>query len=78
MTELTKVETRIFELLKAAAPEQLPMDAIVEDLGTISRHSLFVRIRYLSSKVATQGYIIEKNAAVGRGNKSSFRLTKRF
>ena len=72
---LSENEQKLFDLLHSKP--KVSLDEI-EQSQSGSRHSLIVRLKYLASKVAPEGWIIENVAGIGRGKKATYQMTKRF
>lgn len=79
----SRLSTTFPEQNKLAIKAEVSLDEIItflesEGRPAVSRHAAVVRMKYLASKIATEGWIIEKNAARGRGAKAVYTMTKRF
>lgn len=78
--DLTESEQALFKVLEKGSRNNgtVSLDDLETALGGPSRHALTVRIKYLAAKVAPAGYIINQTGGVGRGNKASYRMEKKF
>lgn len=76
MNNLSESESELFNLLKGG--KEISLDKIQEAFPDVQRHSLIIRLKYLSAKVAPEGWIIEKVSGIGRGAKAVYKMTKKF
>lgn len=72
---LTEAEKVIFSQLQRK--DEVTLDDLVKIINC-SRHSLIVRIKYLSAKTAPHGWIITQHGGVGRNNRATYTLEKKF
>lgn len=73
---LTESEERIFAHLKERSA--ISMEELMNLLPGTSRHSLAVRMKYLTAKLAPEGWIIGNGAGVGRGKTALYTIEKKF
>lgn len=73
--KLTENEKELFALLRKK--KKVSLDELELILGG-SRHALIVRIKYLSAKLAQEGWIVQNNSGIGRGAKAVFSVEKKF
>lgn len=76
--KLNPTETIIFDKLESGEP--LTMDDLLKmlDLPASKRHAMVVRMKYLSAKLAPEGYIITNVGGIGRGKRAEFVMRKKF
>jgi hypothetical protein len=72
---LTESESSIFAMLKRK--KSVSLDELMKNFDG-SRHSLTVRMKYLSAKVSQEGWIITNTGGTGRGNKAVYSIEKKF
>lgn len=72
---LTESEHHIFNMLKRK--KTMSLDDLMKHFEG-SRHSLTVRMKYLSAKVSQEGWIITNTGGVGRGAKAVYSMEKKF
>lgn len=71
---MTEGERLIFNMLKKGP---VTMADLAAKLG-IKRQAVTVRVKYLSAKIAPEGWIIKNTNSLGRGRQSIYEMEKKF
>lgn len=77
--KLNESEKIIFAMLKGG--KEIGIEELLKRAGikkTATRHSMTVRMKYFSAKVAPHGWIVENLSGIGRGAKASYKMVKMF
>lgn len=73
---LTDEQERLWSRFKDGGP--VSIDDLLEVYPSMNRHSMNLRIKYLASKVAHDGWVINRTSALGRGSRGTFQAEKKF
>lgn len=71
--KLTDNEARLFRILKDR--KQISLDELEQRIDA-DRKAICVRIKYLSAKVAENGYVIRRVSPIGRGHRAVYAMER--
>ncbi len=74
---LTTNDLEIWTMFKNGKAD-VSVDELADRFPGYTRHALNLRMRYLSQKMAPEGWIIRRVSGLGRGVRGVYRAEKKF